>query len=106
MQAAAQLIRLFSTKNSLLDRAPDRAKMLPERDTCVRSSGCEVLIEASLLPESGAKLHPRRLVTFGVADTACNLGNSLSVVKWHKQNAIVITQHEVICGNDILAESC
>jgi hypothetical protein len=88
---------------SLFDRPTNRAQVLSEREMSARLSGRDVLVEAGLAPEAGAALYSRRLGAFCVTDVGCEIRNVAGAIQRHKQDTVVVSYHEVVGGDDVLA---
>jgi hypothetical protein len=77
--------------------------VLPEREVSVSLSRRNVLVEAGLAPEAGAELHLRRLGAFRVTDVGCQIRSLAGAIKRQKQDTVVVPDHEVVGGDNVLA---
>jgi len=88
---------------SLFDGPTNRAQVLPEREVSASLSGRDVLVEVGLAPERGAELHSRCLGAFRVTDVGCQIRNITGAIQRQRQDTIVVSQDEVVSGDDVLA---
>ena len=77
--------------------------MLSECEVSAGLSCCKVFVEAGLASEAGAELHSRRLGAFRVTDAGCDIRNIGGAIQWQKQHAVLISHHEVVRGDNVLA---
>jgi len=63
----------------------------------------DVLVEVGLAPERGAELHSRCLGAIRVMNVGCQIRNIPGAIQRQRQDTIVVSQDEVVSGDDVLA---